>query len=86
MKERTLKLCSSYQLDTVQETLISKELKRIYSNLFLGPMLEYAAITSILRYGHFLPKSAIPELEAELEKCIWEVRNKVISGCAKATE
>lgn len=54
MKERTLKLCSSYQLDTVQETLISKEVKKIYSNLFLGPMLDYAAITSILKYRHFL--------------------------------
>lgn len=82
IKERALKKCKEYRLDVVKQTLIAKDLKTIYSRLFMGPLVDYAVLATLLHHRHFLPKSVIPELEKEMALCIEEIRRKVVSGCA----
>lgn len=82
IKEKALQRCVSYQLDVVEQTLIAKELKRIYSNLFLSEMVDYAVIAALLRYGHLLPSKSVKELERELIVCIEIIREKILCGCA----
>lgn len=82
VKEKTLQRCVEYHLDTVQQTLIAKELTRVYSNLVMTDICRYLEIVSMLNYRHFLPKSAIAELEEELAGCVSRIRDKVVSGCA----
>jgi hypothetical protein len=82
IKERALKKCVELHLDTIEQTLISKELKRIYSNLFLGPMIDYAVLASLLNNSQFLSESQQKEIEKALAVCIEDIRNKILSGCA----
>lgn len=82
IKERALKRCLEYGFDTVEQTVVAKELKRIYSHLFLGPMIDYAVLAGLLMNSQFLSKSEQMELEKELAHCIEDIRGKVLSGCS----
>lgn len=86
IKEKALKKCIEYRLDVVKQTLVAKDLKAIYSRLFMGPMVDYAVLAALLHHRHLLPKSAVPELEKEMALCIEEIRRKIVSGCQKPKE
>jgi hypothetical protein len=81
--ERAVKRSMEYRLDIVEQAKIAKELKRIYSNLFLGPMLDYPVLVALLTSGQPFSKSQRRELENELTLCIEDIRDKIILGCAK---
>lgn len=83
MKERALERCVDYHLDTVGQTLVARELKRIYSHLFLSEMVDYAVLAALLKNGQLLSNSQQKEVEKELAKTIEVIRNKILSGCTK---
>jgi hypothetical protein len=85
IKERALKRCVDLHLDTIEQTKVAKELKRIYSNLFLCEMIDYAVLTALLKNNQSITKPQQKELERELAKCIEAIRDKVLSGCATGT-
>ena len=81
IKEEALKKCTSYGIDIVGQTLVSKEIKRLYGHLCIGAIPQYIALAGLLNNRHLLPKAAILELEREMVECIEEIRNKILSGC-----
>jgi hypothetical protein len=80
--ERAVKRSIEYRLDIVEQAKMAKELRRIYSNLFLGPMLDYPVLVALLTSGQPFSKAQRRELEKELALCIEDIRNKITSGCA----
>lgn len=84
IKEKALQRSVSYKFDTVEQTLISQEIKRLYSTLVLSPIVNYIVVASLLKYRHLLPKSERTELEQELAKIIEDIRGKLITGCQKS--
>ena len=81
MKGRALSLCMSLGLDTVQQTLVARDVKQVYSRLVMGPLLDYAALVGILNRNGKIPKHKRKELEEMMAACVEEIRNKVLSGC-----
>lgn len=81
IKEKALQRCIGYHLDTVEQTLIAKELQRLYSNLVLTPIVDYVVLAGLLKYRDRLPRDVVPELENELTACVTDIRQKVLSCC-----
>lgn len=82
IKEKALKRCTRYRLDTVKETLIAKELTRLYSRLVLSEVSDYVVLAGLLKYRHLLPRAEVARLEREMALCIEKMRDKIVSGCA----
>jgi hypothetical protein len=86
IKMRALQRCISYELDTVEQTLISQEIKRLYSQLVMSSVVDYIVVASLLRYQYLLPASAKLSLEKEMADIIEKIRIKLVSGCQKSKD
>jgi hypothetical protein len=83
IKEHALKKCMAYRVDMIGQTLVSKEINRLYAHICLDSIPQYIALAALLNHRHLLPKAVVAELEREMVDCIEDIRSKVVSGCAK---
>lgn len=83
MKEKAFQRCMDWGLDVVEQTMIANELTRIYSNLVLTEIVNYAVLAALTRYRAFVPKSEQVRIESDLVQVIESIRQKVLSGCQK---
>lgn len=83
MKEKAFQRCMNLGLDVVEQSMIASELTRIYSNLVITEIVNYALLASLTKYKAFVPKSEQAKIESELVQVIENIRVKVISGCQK---
>lgn len=86
MKEKALGRAISLKLDTVEQTLVSKELQRIYSNLVMSDITDYAVLVALLSQRHNMSDKAAKALDKELVACVEKIRKKIVSGCAPASK
>ncbi|AFU58644.1 hypothetical protein Ngar_c17110 [Candidatus Nitrososphaera gargensis Ga9.2] len=72
VKERAMSELSRYNLDTVEMTIVAKECKRIVSQLFFGPMLEYAWMAAAINAGVLKKRDALA-----IEKAMYDLMEPI---------